>query len=290
MPFKLEEQATAVANAAAASAGVDVRELADPEATGLADALFAAIWHTPTAVGSDLMLALAKAGNYVAGAYTGDQLVGASIAFFTGDTPRALHSHIAGVSPHMQGRSVGFALKLHQRAWALRRGICRVEWTVDPLVRRNVFFNLAKLGADATDYVPNFYGEMTDGVNAQDESDRLVISWPLASARVVTASEGTPVLADSSGSTPVLHPGHDGWPVRREPTGDVLCCAIPADITRIRATDRPLASAWRHALRDTLTDARRDGYRVAGVSREGDYVLVRDTSSVSPRTISPRRG
>ena len=78
-------------------------------------------------------------------------------------------------------RNVGYALKLHQRAWALQRGIATITWTFDPLVRRNAYFNLAKLGVRATRYLPNFYGAMQDPINAGDDTDRLLVDWDLAS-------------------------------------------------------------------------------------------------------------
>src|SRR3712207_7442617 len=65
-----------------------------------------------------------------------------------------------------------FRSKLHQRAWAIARGVHEVAWTFDPLVARNAWFNLTKLGARATEYLPNFYGPMDDGINGADESDR----------------------------------------------------------------------------------------------------------------------
>ena len=86
---------------------------------------------------------------------------------------------------------VGFELKQHQRRWCLERGVKTIEWTTDPLVRRNAYFNLTKLGARASDYLVNFYGAMTDGLNAGEESDRLLISWELESRRAAVGSRGT---------------------------------------------------------------------------------------------------
>src|SRR5262245_38271070 len=174
--------ARATASEAAGHAGVEVHELSKPAETAAAADLFQAIWSAPAQappLSAELMRALAATGNYVAGAYVGDTMVGAAVAFFTDETPRALHSHISGVAEGMQGRSVGFALKLHQRLWALERGIGTIAWTTDPLVRRNAYFNLAKLGATVTEYLPDFYGEMKDGVNAADTSDRLMLTWAL---------------------------------------------------------------------------------------------------------------
>ena len=100
----------------------------------------------------------------------------------------------------MAGRHVGFALKLHQRAWCLDRGITLLEWTYDPLVARNAYFNLGKLGARVAEYLPDFYGVMGDGINRYDESDRILVHWSLEDAVVVDACAGTPLR-------PVVPPG-----------------------------------------------------------------------------------
>ncbi|MHA6793060.1 hypothetical protein ACVGVM_05970 [Pseudonocardia bannensis] len=47
------------------------------------------------------------------------------------------------------------------------------------LVRRYARFNLTKLAATAQAYLPNLYGAIDDGINAGDESDRLLVSWQL---------------------------------------------------------------------------------------------------------------
>ena len=71
------------------------------------------------------------------GAFAGTRMVGASAGFFSAPPDPALHSHITGVAPGGQHRGIGFALKLHQRAWALARAVPVIVWTFDPLVARN---------------------------------------------------------------------------------------------------------------------------------------------------------
>jgi predicted GNAT superfamily acetyltransferase len=176
----------------------------------------------------------------------------------------------------MQGRSVGFALKLHQRAWALDRDIATIGWTVDPLVRRNVYFNLAKLGAAVDAYLPDFYGPMQDGVNAEDASDRLLLGWPLRADPVAAACDGIARLVSPGTATPpLLAVGRDDEPVAGPAAGTALLCEVPADIVGIRAADPALARAWRQALREAIGTAMDAGYRVTGVTRAGAYVLTR---------------
>src|SRR4051794_6293974 len=179
-------RATRTAATAAALAGVRIRVLDTVEEVKDAADLLAEVWQTESTtppLNPDLMRAFSHVGNYVAGAYAGDALLGVSVGFMTGTGNRHLHSHISGVAPAAQGRSVGYALKLHQRAWALEQGLTEISWTVDPLVRRNIFFNLVKLRATVAGFLPNFYGAMADGINACDDSDRLMLSWRLTDRR-----------------------------------------------------------------------------------------------------------
>ena len=59
-------------------------------------------------------------------------------------------------------------MKLHQREWASRHDIEWIVWTFDPLVRRNAWFNIEVLGVHVTEYLVNFYGAMTDAINANE--------------------------------------------------------------------------------------------------------------------------
>lgn len=260
-------------------AGIDVRELNSAATIDQAADLLADLWQTgreTPPVNADVMRALAHTGNYVVGVYARGDLVGASVAFRSGIDPTQLHSHISGIASTMQHRGAGFALKLHQRAWALARGVDTITWTVDPLVRRNILFNLARLHADVIEYLRNFYGSMRDGVNANDESDRLRIAWRLLSAKVMAATESRGETAPPSGSGDyLLRVGPLGEPLVNPAAGQVRRCQLPDDIVALRSTDPGLAADWRQALRETLGKSLDDGWRVGEFARPGDYVLVR---------------
>jgi predicted GNAT superfamily acetyltransferase len=224
--------------------------------------------------------ALTKAGNYAGGAYDGDTLVGACVGFFGPPADRAMHSHIAGVGGGAAGRGVGYALKLHQRAWALARGVRTVSWTFDPLVRRNAYFNLVKLAATAVEYLPNFYGGALDAVNGADESDRLLVHWELDAAPVTAACAGTPRHADaraagSAGAVIGLDHGDDGGPVSGSLDGDTVLVAVPPDIETLRRTDPARATRWRLAMREVLGALMAEGARPTGFDRAGWYVVTR---------------
>jgi len=146
-------------------------------------------------------------------------------------------------------------------------------------VRRNAYFNLTKLGASASEYLVNFYGAMTDGLNAGEESDRLLISWELDSPNASVATDGRalePDIADlvRDGAGAMLSVGPSGEPVAgHASSARVLICQVPQDIVAVRHRDPGLARDWRLALRGAMQEALGAGYAVTGATRTGWYVL-----------------
>ncbi|WBQ07522.1 GNAT family N-acetyltransferase [Kribbella sp. CA-293567] len=276
------EDATRDGLAAAESAGVQIRELWELAELDEVYRLYDAIWRPDPKnppITTELLRALSKAGNYVAGAYDGDELVGACMGFFGAPAEVAMHSHVAGVSGAARGRNVGFALKLHQRAWALQRGVTTISWTFDPLIRRNAYFNLAKLAARPTEYLTNFYGFMHDGINNGDDSDRLLIRWQLNAPEVAAAGARSITSTGPALSLPqatvALACGDDGRPVlgASASAGGTLLVAVPADVEGLRQSDPAAGKEWRVALREVLGGLMADGARVTGFDRAGWYVL-----------------
>ena len=275
-------KAVAAALSAAESSGGEVRELAANDELEAATQLLAAIWNgegTALQLQTSLLKALSKTGNYVAGAFVDGRLVGAGVAFFAAPTLRSLHSHIAGIRDEFRARSVGYALKLHQRAWALSHDIPKVTWTFDPLVRRNAYFNLVKLSARAVEYLPDFYGAMPDYVNAGDESDRVLIEWDLLASDVVSLCDGPRDTRSrqeryAQRTVTVLGLGPDGAPQRGRWQGPFGVVAIPPDIEQLRLERSPLARQWRLAVREVLGEAMADGATIVGFRRTEGYILA----------------
>jgi predicted GNAT superfamily acetyltransferase len=175
------------------------------------------------------------------------------------------------VSASVQGRGVGLALKLRQRAWGLDHGVRSIGWTFDPLVRRNAHFNLAKLGARPVEYLTDFYGPMTDGINGEDASDRLLVSWRLD--RPLPAPGSTPAY---DGRQVLVHVPDDGVPLVTESDAPLVAVPTPADVEALRRTSPVAASAWRLAVRSTLAAELAAGSTVAGLDRAGNYLVARE--------------
>lgn len=228
-------------------AEIEIRDLDRLDELSGIDELFASVWGAGVpGLGVELLRALSHEGGYVAGAFLRGSLVGASVGFLGLHRGRlSLHSHVTGVSPQARGTHVGRALKLHQRDWAAARGVEVITWTFDPLVRRNAWFNIGRLGAQPAEYLVDFYGSMADPINAGDASDRLLMAWEVAAPMVETA--------------------HD--------LDRCTLIATPDDIEGLRSSDLDAARAWRQRLREELSGPVGEG-RVVGFTRDGNYVLA----------------
>src|SRR5436190_1540210 len=260
----------------------EIREVHELEDLRALAELFAVVWGRPgePPISSDILKALVHSGNYISCAFSDGRLIGGLVGWLGGDPRHELHmhSHILGVLPDDEARGLGFELKQHQRSWCLARGVNVMEWTTDPLIRRNAYFNLAKLGAEAPRYLVDFYGEMRDGINAGEESDRLLIRWHLDSSRAEAAAAGRLGELDVDklrtwGSAAVVSVGAGGEPVEAASSARVLICQVPEDIVELRRKDPALARRWRVALRSAIAGAMERGYSISGATRAGWYVL-----------------
>lgn len=228
--------------------GIDIRALETVEAVFAASRVLAEVWGGDrSGMPPNLLRALAHSGNYAVGLYDGEQMVGASVAFFAEPAARSMHSHITGVLPGHQSHGFGRILKQHQRHWALAREVGHITWTFDPLVARNAHFNLRVLGTHVDEYLVNHYGPMDDGVNRGDETDRIMVSWALASPPVPTPDDKSVVAS----------------------------VAVPRDIEALRRESPSDAAAWRLRVREAMLHHLGEGLVIGGFDDERGYLLVR---------------
>jgi predicted GNAT superfamily acetyltransferase len=238
------------AEAAARAAGVEIRSATRGGVQAVQE-IVATVWGPGQRLQANLLMAMAHAGGTVAAALRGDEPVGACVGFLGWNGGVHLHSHMAAVRAGARTTGVGYALKLWQRAVCLEHGIAEIRWTYDPLVRRNAYFNLVKLGARVVDYHPDFYGEMDDIVNAGDRSDRFEVSWLLDSDDVAAALLGTPALAAG-------------------PTGLVT---LPEDYDSLRRENPATAQRWRERVRAQLANHWDAGLRPVWAASGEGYVF-----------------
>ena len=178
LSHELAESASATALSAADHAGVEIRLLDSVAEFEAASRLVArsGATHDPKAPAA-LLRALSHAGNFVAGAVQrGGPRRRIHRLFRPGRRPHLLalahHRH----RPAPAEQSLGFALKQFQRSWALEHGTTSIRWTADPLVRRNLYFNLSSSARPSSTTTRDFYGPLLDGVNGDGESDRVLLT------------------------------------------------------------------------------------------------------------------
>lgn len=211
------------------------------------------------AVPAHILLAIAHNGGLVLGGYRAGELLGFACSFpgldQVGEARQLKHvSHILGVLPQAQGQGLGFALKQAQRSLVMQQGIPLITWTYDPLLSRNAYLNIHRLGAVCRTYFRDYYGVMHDDLNRGLPSDRFQVEWWLDTERAEACSRAAPSATERLPQ--VVNPafaGGQGWlEPADDPGGSDLAALpqeaaveIPVDFLALKAADPELALAWR---------------------------------------------
>jgi predicted GNAT superfamily acetyltransferase len=237
-----------LAHRRARDAGVTLAPLTTVEDADLVNGIIEATWGGQH-LDREVVRALAISGNVSWGAFDDD---GTLIGFVLGwagvdEGGLHVHSHMLAALPDRRHRGVGHALKLAQRAQALDQGIEVVRWTFDPMVARNAWLNLGKLGAVIDRFVRNFYGDMADAINEGERSDRFTVAWHLRREPGPRTTREFPVdlLVRSEGPLPAPVPS-DARPDR------VAAIEVPSEYHPLRLADPELATVWRDAIADAV--------------------------------------
>ena len=216
-----------------------------------------AIWNDTDEdlISPTILMVANKIGGHVLLARDGPRAVGVALAFpgLRGDL-RYLHSHIVGVIPEYQNRGLGRQMKLKQRELALGIGIPLMEWTFDPLIVRNAYFNIVRLGAVIRRFHSNLYGVTASPLHGGLPTDRLVAEWWLSSIRVDSALAGTAPI----------------------PASDAVQIVVPAEMEDWKNSGSPLAAEVQADLNTEFQERFAQGYAVTGFrmkDRKGTYLL-----------------
>ena len=209
------------------------------------------VWGTVAASG-EVLFVTQKNGGMILGAFAEKRVVGFIYAFLGRRKGRLIHwSHMMGVEASYRDRHLGYRMKLVHREHALRQGLHSIAWTYDPLQSRNAVLNLARLGAEVDEYLPDCYGHFPSAIEKGLPSDRLVASWRISSRRVERRLSGeeeafsrtnvprvNETVLDSSGllTNRRLHLGL---------TDSRLLLEIPTNTDEMRSLDMKLALRWR---------------------------------------------
>lgn len=288
----------------------DIRTLETPEEMALVEELQRQVWpgSETDVVPAHVLLTVAHNGGLVLGAFDGEKLVGNAWGFpglyEVPDGPRPKHcSHQLGVLPEYRDSGVGFALKRAQWQMVRQQGLDRITWTYDPLLSRNAYLNIARLGAVCNTYLREVYGEMRDGLNVGLPSDRFQVDWWIHTPRVERRLGLRPrreltmehySLAEIPALYEVTVP--DSGLIRPpgsvpDLAGPLALLEIPSDFLALKQADFSLAKDWRFFTRNAFEVAFTAGYLVTDFIYEKKprprslYVLADGESSLSDLTV-----
>jgi predicted GNAT superfamily acetyltransferase len=273
-----------------------IRLLESPEDMAEAEKLQSIVWpgSETDVVPTHLLITAIHNGGLVLGAFVQNELVGFIFGFpgldMLPDGPHPKHcSHMMGVHPDWRDSGLGFALKRAQWQMVRHQGLDHITWTYDPLLSRNAYLNIAKLGAVCNTYRISEYGDMHDGLNAGLPTDRLQVDWWINTRRVELRlgkrSRGTLKLDQFAKADlqPLytLRTGTDGLPRPPEHFSplnhSLLLAEIPSDFLALKAADFALARDWRFFIREVFETTFAEGYLIT------DFIY--DKASGSPRSL-----
>jgi len=176
-----------------------------------------------------------------------------------------------------------------------KQGIDHITWTYDPLLSRNAYLNIAKLGAVCNTYRRSEYGDMRDGLNAGLPSDRFQVDWWINTPRVqrrlgkrprkpvklddFSKAELQPLYTPLTGSSNLLQPSEHFSPLE----GRLLLAEIPSDFNTLKSKDFALARDWRFFSREIFETAFKAGYIITDFIYENGhsfYVLTNGKSTL----------
>ena len=268
-----------------------IKLIETPEDMTAIEALQREVWQgsETDVVPAHVFIAAVHNGGLTLGAYLDGKLAGFVFGFpgleSTPDGPRAKHcSHMMGILPEHRDSGIGFALKRAQWQMVRHQGLDHITWTYDPLLSRNAYLNIAKLGAVCNTYRRSEYGDMRDGLNAGLPSDRFQVDWWINTRRVerrLGKRARKPLKLDDF-SKADLHPLYTllsstgGLPRPPEHAsaidGRLALAEIPSDFNVLKQEDFSLARDWRFFTREVFEKAFASGYIVT------DFIFERGRS------------
>lgn len=252
-------------------------------------------WDRADVVPATLLHIVDYVGGLAAGAFDQHGTLLGFVFGISGVRDRQLvhWSHMLGVRETARNMGVGRMLKEYQRATLAALGITKIYWSFDPLMAKNAYFNLNRLGATVVDYVPDMYGTTDSPLHYGLATDRLVVC--------LEATNGAPA--------PLTPPAHQRAPILTafprpgdvtmsvgERNPDTALIEIPADVLEVMNRSRAIAHTWRLTVRDHFQWALSRGYVISGVHASAPdgrvfYVVSRPQSDArdASATIAPIR-
>ncbi len=230
------------------------------------------------------LTAVCQSGGLVLGVQhpegSGPRLRGAIVDLVASiDRYPARHTVFRAVLPSERNHGIGYGLRVSERRICQQDDVDLVFWSLDPLRSDEAYLAFGKLGAVATGYRQELYGEIHDSRNLGLPTDRLHVEWWIDSPRVSSILDrGNPppyfklgvhemnVLTKtrlaSSGIRRLV--GYDD-----APRAEHVLVEIPVDLDKVRDTDLAIAREWRSTGRQVFELLFERGYVGVGFVHEG---------------------
>lgn len=238
-------------------------------------------------VPANMLLSITRYGGHLHAAYDGESMVGLLIGFLGADihpddkhnAPESIYvmSKRMVVLPQYRGQKIGEKLKQAQGEFARNHNIQLVLWTFDPLLSRNAYLNLHKLGAIGQKYIKDYFGQ--DYQNPVLSADRLQVNWwvnhPSLNNRPEIDIANAPVVNSVSLSDEGLLTPHEF----RMVDSDVLRLEIPMEFIPLERINPDLGKGWRDTVRDAFTELLKADYLATDFARIENrvfYIFTRD--------------
>ncbi len=233
-------------------------------------------------VPASLLHVAADIGGVVIGAFQRGVLIGMVFGVAGFDGGERVHwSHMLAVRGSARDLGVGRTLKEAQRETLAQRGVTRMSWTFDPLVAKNAFLNLNRLGARVVRYVNDMYGTSTSPLHHGTPTDRLIVTVDTrATAPMHTVIDCEPQRQPML----TITLSADDVAVNTAVPPPSLWIEVPSDVQRVREHAPEAVAAWRLAVRNHFTWALDHGYEVQALERDVNasrafYLLSRDAKA-----------
>jgi predicted GNAT superfamily acetyltransferase len=259
---------------AASGDGISIRRVRSNEEYDACVRMQHAIWGEDftEAVPATILKVTQQIGGVTAGAFDpSGRLLGFVFGMIGSMDGELVHwSDMLAVHPDARNKGLGRRLKLFQRELLRPLGVERMFWTYDPLVAKNAFLNIVRLGARPTEYVIDMYGSDThSALHSGLGTDRFIVAWDLTKDGGANTQSGTE-LESAVREAPIANAlafgdGRAG-PAAQLPDADVVRVEVPADIDAVVARDLSIAAALRESTRRIFTHYMDRNYRVSGFS------------------------
>lgn len=222
-----------------------------------------------------LLMAVDRTGGILLGAYSSlGELIGFVLSLLGVENKKPIHhSHMLAVRSAYRNFDVGFKLKMAQRKEALKRGATQITSYFDPMQPLNAYFTLGKLGARASRYEENFWGETTSLLDRGLPTDRMLAHWDLESGSVEHRLETGPPrreIKKELKQKPVINHLTEASPGMAQSSPVKLNCAaeqflfeVPYNLPEIKSRNLGVALEWQGKMRQVFRHYFKKGYAAA---------------------------